>query len=160
MAFNDVVDDAISILVGLSAILVVAEALGFLPEWASRRLARKRLPQTLVVLREMGLDIDRVKRRNIAASLVEHTPTGDLQTRVQEALRSLTLEKAVDIGDTERVRAKSYIDLMGGTTDPATATMFAGHLESFWRRCILNHEADPEFDFVVTPKAGSPILGY
>ncbi|HEV2097457.1 MAG TPA: phosphoribosyltransferase, partial [Stellaceae bacterium] len=160
VTFADFVDRAISILVGLSAILVVAEALGLLPEWASSRLARKRLPQTLAVLREMGLDIDRVKRRNIAASLVEHTPTGDLQTRVREALGPLTLERAVDVGDTERVRAERYIDLMGGTTDPATATIFARHLESFWRRCILDHQADPEFDFIVTPKAGSPILGY
>lgn len=160
MTFNDIVEGAISVLVGFSAILVVAEALGFLPEWASRQLARKRLPQTLGVLREMGLDIEAVKRRNIAASMVEHTPSGDLAPRVKEALRSVTLKKAVQVGDTERVRAEQYIDLMGATTNPDTARIFARHLESFLRRCILEQGVDPQFDFVVTPKAGSPILGY
>jgi adenine/guanine phosphoribosyltransferase-like PRPP-binding protein len=64
------------------------------------------------------------------------------------------------VGGTERVRAEQYIDLMGGTTNPATAEVFARHLESFLRRCILDQEVYPQFDFVVTPKAGSPILGY
>ena len=49
---------------------------------------------------------------------------------------------------------------MGGTTNPVIAAMFARHLASFLRRCIVEQEVDPQFDFVVTPKAGSPILGY
>jgi hypothetical protein len=81
VTFNDIVEGAISVLVGISAILVVAEALGLLPEWVSRQLARKRLPQMLGVLREMGLDIEAVKRRNVAASMVEHTPGVDLAPR-------------------------------------------------------------------------------
>lgn len=78
---------------------------------------------------------------------------------MQHALVPLTIEKAVNIGGTEIVPAKRYIDLMGGTTDPVTAGMFARYLETFWRNCLLASEADP-IDFVVTPKAGSPILGY
>lgn len=161
MTLNDIVAYAISILLGLSGILVVAEALGFLPPWASRWLTRNRLPQTLAVLHEMGLDIDRQKRFNIATSLTEHFDIRELPSRVRSALGPLTIEKAVGIGGTDIVKAERYIDLMGGTTDPRTAAIFARYLETFWRECIRTNEAtDPRIDFVVTPKGGSPILGY
>jgi adenine/guanine phosphoribosyltransferase-like PRPP-binding protein len=48
---------------------------------------------------------------------------------------------------------------MRGTTDPVIAANFARFLETFWRNCLLASQADP-IDFIVTPKAGSPILGY
>jgi orotate phosphoribosyltransferase len=38
--------------------------------------------------------------------------------------------------------------------------MFARYLETFWRDRLLTDEVDPDIQFVVTPKAGSPILGY
>jgi orotate phosphoribosyltransferase len=159
---HEIVVYAISILVGLSGILVVAEALGFLPEWASRRLNRNRLAQTIDVLSEMGLDIDRLRRRNASMLVVEHFQTGEFPMRVQKALEPLTLKKAVGIGAIDVVQAKRYIDLMGGTTNPATAMMFARYLVKFWRDCLLDDEIDIDanIQFVVTPKAGSPILGY
>jgi len=157
---NDIAIYAISAMLALSAVLVVAENLGFLSDRISRWLNRNRLAQTMVLLREMGLDIDRLKRRNVAMSLVEHFQVSELPTRVQKALGPLTIEKAVGIGGTEIVEAKCYIDLMGGTTDPRTAAMFARYLETFWRDRLLADEADPDINFVATPKAGSPILGY
>lgn len=157
---NNIVISAISVLLALSGFLAVAEALGFLPQTVSRWLNRNRLAQTLAVLRELGLDIDRLKRRHIASSLVEHFQISELPMRVQKALEPLTLQKAVGVGGTEIVQAERYIDLMGATTDPRIATMFARYLETFWRNRILADEADPDISFIVTPKAGSPILGY
>ncbi len=151
---------AISALLGISGLLVVAEALGFLPDRVSRWVNRNRLAQTLAVLREMGIDIDRLRRRNVAGSITEHFQISELPERVRAALRPLTIEDAVGIGATDIVRANRFIDLMGGTTAPTTAAMFARYLETFWRDCILTQGADPEIDFVVTPKSGSPILGY
>jgi orotate phosphoribosyltransferase len=150
---------AISVLLGLSGLLVVTEAVGFLPENVSRWLNRNRAAQTIAVLRELGLDTDRLKRRNIAMNITQHFQERDLPARVQEALKPLTIEKAVGVGGIDVVRAERYIDLMGGTTDPQTANMFARYLASFWRARLQADEADPP-DFVVTPKAGSPILGF
>jgi orotate phosphoribosyltransferase len=92
--------------------------------------------------------------------LVEHFQPASLPERVQTNLESLTFKKTVGVGGTEVVQARQYIDLMGGTTNPAVAMMFARYLETFWRDRILASAADPTIDFVVTPKTGSPILGY
>src|SRR5271157_4478369 len=89
---------AISILVSVSAILVVAEAVGLLPAKVSRWLNRNRLDQTIAVLGELGLDIDRLRRRNASMLVVEHFQTGEFPMRLQKALEPLTLKKAVGIG--------------------------------------------------------------
>jgi adenine/guanine phosphoribosyltransferase-like PRPP-binding protein len=156
---NNVVLYAIGLVVAISGLLVVVEAVGFLPDPVSRWLARNRVAQTMTVLREMGLDIERLRRRNSALSAIEHFPFGELPERVRHALVPRTIGKTVGIGGTEIVQAKRYIDLMGGTTDPVIAANFARFLETFWRNCLLASQADP-IDFIVTPKAGSPILGY
>jgi hypothetical protein len=156
---NNVVLYAIGLVVAISGLLVVVEAVGLLPDPVSRWLARNRAAQTMTVLREMGLDIERLRRRNSALSAIEHFPFGELPERVRHALVPRTIGKTVGIGGTEIVQAKRYIDLMGGTTDPVIAANFARFLETFWRNCLLASQADP-IDFIVTPKAGSPILGY
>jgi len=67
----------------------------------------------------------------------------------------------VDVGKTESSAFPEYINLMGATTDPATAVVFAralsSHLRALTRNCKLR---TPKFDFIATPKEGSPILGY
>src|ERR1700751_448945 len=108
----------ISALLAVSGLLVVAEALGFLPRRISLWLNRNRLAQTMALLREMGLDVDRLRRRNASMFVTEHFQISELSGRVQKALEPLTLKRPVGIGGTEIVQAKRYIDLMGGTTNP------------------------------------------
>jgi hypothetical protein len=57
---DNILHSAISVLLAASAILVVAEALGFLPIRVSRWLNKNRLAQTIDILGKMGLDIDRL----------------------------------------------------------------------------------------------------
>ena len=48
-------------------------------------------------------------------------------------------------------------------TDPKYAEQLARHLTSFWRKLLSDNNGtvrNPKFDLVVTPKGGSPILGY
>jgi hypothetical protein len=147
MDINNLVTFMISLLLALSALLLVAEAVGLLPDRVSRWLNRKRLAQTISVLRELGLDIDRVKRGHIAMELVEHFQPASLPERVKTNLESLTFKKTVGVGSTEVVQAHQYIDLMGGTNNPAVATMFSRYPETFWRDRILASAADPTIRF-------------
>ena len=49
---------------------------------------------------------------------------------------------------------------MGASTVPGTAEFFAAMLAQHWRTLAGTKAREPNFDFVVTPKTCSPILGY
>ncbi len=66
------------------------------------------------------------------------------------------------VGTTELASSPSYIDLMGASTNRESAQLFARYLSTHWRRLIdtTTQVQEPSFDFIVTPKLGSPILAY
>src|SRR4051794_13232480 len=68
----------IVVAIGFSGVLAVYEALGFLPLFMSRYINRNRADETIRVLRELGFDVDRIKRRNQLARLGEPVKMDDL----------------------------------------------------------------------------------
>jgi len=154
--------ELIGALLAVSGVLVVLEALGFLPQFMSRYLNRNRLAQTIETLSAMGIDVVALRRRNTAAGLPERADAKTLRERVAGRLPPATVRGPVFIGATEVARSDSYVDLMGATTDPAVAVQFARDLAAHWRSLIEERTAlvDYDVDFIVTPKSGSPFLGY
>ena len=147
-------------LLGLSGLLFVAEALGFLPEPVTRWMNRNRLAQTIAILRAFGVDVDGTRRRNRAAKL-DQTPSATLKARVTAKLERHRVEGPVEVGKTVRLQGANFVDLMGATCNPAIAEAMARDLTAHWRAVITDpaESAVDEFDFVVTPKNGSPLLG-
>lgn len=152
----------IALLLGVSSVLVVMEALGFLPLRMSRRLNRNRLALTLDTLKSMGIDVEAMRRRNTAVGLPEKASTSTLRERILSRFAGITIKGPLQIGATEVAKGDSYVDLMGATTDPAVARQFARDLAAHWRNLVEERRELVEYsvDFVCTPKAGSPFLGY
>ncbi len=162
MTFDNVVIEVIVVLSGLSTVLVVADAVGLLPAFISKWLNRNRAASTMGILKELGIDVDRAKRAYIASQMTEFIDKNKLESTVCSNIDKFKLNGKFQIGSTELVTVGSYVDLMGATTDPHYAKQFARFLSTFWRKIIIDHTMvqNPNFDFVVTPKMGSPILGY
>jgi orotate phosphoribosyltransferase len=150
----------IVVALGLSGVLAVYEALGFLPLFMSRYINRTRADETIRVLRELGFDVEKTRRRNRLAALGRSVRSDDLASRVRAMLKQMTLSGKYRVGQTVRARDEGFVDLMGWSTDPATAGTFARELKAFWRGLIESNAVGDNFDFVATPKTGSPILGY
>jgi orotate phosphoribosyltransferase len=150
----------IVVAIGFSGVLAVYEALGFLPPFMSRYINRNRADETIRVLRELGFDVERIRRRNQLARLGEPVKTDDLANRVRSGLKSLTIKGNLRVGQTVRAKDKGFIDLMGWSTDPSIAGVFARDLKAYWRSLVESDQVAYDFDFVATPKSGSPILGY
>jgi len=68
----------------------------------------------------------------------------------------------VSVGRIRQTELNYYIDLIGHSCNPNIAEAYARLLSSFWVNTIENTESirTPDIDFIVTPKGGSPILGY
>lgn len=152
----------ITLLLGISSVLVIMEALGFLPVKMSRTLNRNRLALTLDTLKAMGIDIDAMKRRNTAVALPEKAAASTLQKRILSRFDAITIEGPLQIGGTEVARGDKYVDLMGASTDPAVARQFARDLAAHWRNLVEERRelVQYDIDFICTPKRGSPFLGY
>jgi orotate phosphoribosyltransferase len=151
----------VNIALCISGLLAVCEILGFLPRRFSAWLTKNRLSQTLEVLKELGIDPDSQRRKNISANTPHFPQTNHLQDQVKLALKSFTLDHSVVVGRTQRVNIPQFIDLMGGTTEPNTALSFARFLCNEWRYAVEQGRAQQiDFDFVAAPKNGSPILAY
>ena len=148
----DNVVNFILILIGsISTILLVLEASGLLPLKFSRLLHKNKLGTTIDVLNELGFDLKEKKKK------LKECLTSDSSFRVQDKLAKITIYEKVEIGKTQNGYIfPNYIDLMGSTTFQRNATDFARELNTFKE----NLDEKLEFDFVVTSKLGSPILGY
>lgn len=159
-SFDGFFGSIVLLLLGLSGLLFVAEALGFLPDCITRWMNRNRLSQTITILEAFGVDVDGVRRRNRAAKL-DQTPSATIATRVQATLDRHKIKGPVAIGRTVRMNGNDFIDLMGASCNPAVARAVARDLTAHWRSVITDPSSNAEdnFDFVVTPKDGSPLLG-
>ena len=147
-------------ILSLSGMLLVAEAVGFLPDWLSRWLARNRLAQTIQILKGFGIDVDDHRKRNRAAAL-DQTPGATAVLRVKNLLAKFKLKGPVGVGRTVRLEAGEYYDLMGASCNPSIARSLARDLAA-QMRVILEERAstlEDRFDFIATPKAGAPLLG-
>lgn len=151
--FNQFILNTIIILSAISTIILVLEALGFLPHSISKYLIKNKLGLTREVLKEIGVPVKEMKEK-IASCLSIET-----KKHLNEKLKLITYDIEIEIGETSRgYYFKNYIDLMGVTTNPSYAKDFAGILKSYiYESSCIDLS---KIDLIVTSKLGSPILGY
>jgi orotate phosphoribosyltransferase len=150
-------------LLSISTIITLADSLGFLPYQLSKWLNRNRIALTIAVLKEFGIDVESYKRRNVANNFLSYFNSDDLENSIKHELSDITIRKEINIviGKASSVQTDQYIDLMGVSVNSEKSELFARYLSTYWNQLLVRHEiSSDEFDFVITPKNGSPILGY
>ena len=158
MDFND----AILWVLGLVTFLSVLEWTGIMPSFISKWLHRNRLAESISILKELGVDVERHKKINISMSVDRGMQGGDLKKSLRKDLKKFVHSGRFTVGRTSSVVENGFLDVMGATVDYKTAELFSKYLTTFWG-CELESNGDvvtPDVDFIVTPKRGSPILGY
>jgi orotate phosphoribosyltransferase len=145
---------------GLSTLFLVMEVTGITLPWISKWINRNRLQETIRLLKELGVDVESQKRINAVARL-EQIPGRDLRERVKRRLEKAKIKHRVTVGQEIAATSMHYIDLMGATSDIALAKVYARDLAALWRSLadLGGAVTHIDIDFIVTPKAGSPLLG-
>jgi len=150
MSNNDLVNTIIIIISSISTITLVLEATGFLPLWCSKYIFRRKFANTIEIFKELGWDIEK-------KSLVDKNIDDIENKTIIEKLKKITIKREVEIGKSTNGNIfPEYIDLMGATTNERNAKDFARELNTHMQKIT----PELQFDFIVTSKLGSPILGY
>lgn len=145
------------VVLAISTLLSVLEWTGLMPRQVSSRLFKNRMRETLEILGEMGVDFKKQRQANFYYNLKSHFSSEDENTKKIKEIINVFLKKGkFSVGKTYQLNIDEFADLMSGSCDPKHAVSIA--------RCLSTHikirNEIPYFDFVATPKNGSPIIGY
>lgn len=157
---TDTLGELVLVLLALSTLLLVAEAVGLLPSRLSKWLARNRLPHTLEILREMGIEPKEVRKAYARSRLRKLVPFTSPPGELEELLQQADLRRGVKVGRTRAVPAETFLDVMGRTTDPRYCKQAARVLATHLRELGETETIDAEFSMVLGLKGGSPLLAY
>ena len=160
LLFTAVINRLVLWILAISGVFLVLDAVGFMPRRLSDKVNRNRLDQTLRLLQQFGVDVDK-HRRAIGVAELENVQGQVLETRVKEKLEKAMINGPVSVGSVVVVSGSKYIDLMGATSDYRIAQSYARDLAALWRRVAGNggDATSSDIRFIATPKTGSPLLG-
>lgn len=154
------INKAILIVLAISTLIQVLNWLGFLPVKLKNKMKLNQAEDTLEVLKYLGVDIEKYRRANSVVGLPVDYPK-DIKKDVERKLKELRLEMKVSVGKRRGTEADYYIDLIGHSCEPKCAESYARLLCTYWVNAVKEGVVkNPTVDFIVTPKGGSPILGY
>lgn len=159
---NSLILNIIILVLGVSSLISILDSIGMLPGKVRDWFKLNRAEDTLKVMEELGVDLKRLKKQNSALLFPKGFEYKTIERTTLSALNEYKIDKHVSVGNSRPTRLTYYYDLIGGTCNPKTAEYYAKILSTFWSEASLDSSIvrDPVFDFIVTPKGGSPILGY
>jgi len=113
--------------------------------------------ETMDILGEMGIDFKKQRKANLYFRLRSHFSSEDENVKkIKEVINNFVKKGKFSVGKTYQLEVEQFADLMSGSCDPNNAIAIA--------RCLSTHikikSEISDFDFVATPKNGSPIIGY
>lgn len=151
------------VILAISTVVSALDFIGFLPMKVKKSLRMSKVQDTIDVLKELGVDIDKYKRSIISTNYPkEYDSEQSIEKAVMKSLNPITIHKKIVVGQNRATQLKSYIDLIGYSCDRKHSKHFSSLLSTYWAYAVKNKSlvVNPDFDYVVTPKGGSPILGY
>lgn len=153
---------AILILLGFSTFIQICDMCGFLPDWIRKKFRINKSMDTLDVLKDFGINTNMYKRKNAVVGIPRDYDRKNIEKNVRKKLKKLKLKYKVSVGRVRKTELNYYIDLIGHSCNPECAEAYARLLTSYWSDIVEStlNVRNPVIDFIVTPKGGSPILGY
>jgi len=143
-------------IIGISSVLGALDATGlinYIPK-LNRLSMEAKVRKTMILLKEFGIDPDENRRLVNSSKILSHDTNS-----VDGLISGCVISKKVSVGKTEAVDVDEYWDVMGDSTNDRKAVLYARMLSSKYKE-LLREGLISDFDFVVTPVNGSPILGY
>ncbi len=155
------IEEIIIIILGISTLIQVCDMCGFLPSKLKKFFILNRSGEMMEVLKEFGIDSGMYRRKNATIGIPRDYNKVTVEKDVERKLKKLVINQKVSVGKVRKTKLSYYIDLIGRTCDEDYAKSYARILSSYWVEKVDDSQVkNPHIDFVVTPKLGSPILGY
>jgi len=158
----DCINQIILFVLGISTLIGILDFVGFLPLKVREWLHLNRSSDTLDVLNKIGVDVNHYQRLIYSFKYPKNKTQAEIEKTVFDSLQKSKINKKVAVGHYVTTLLPYYYDLIGATCNPEAARYYANILSTYWAICLETPGTikDFQFDFIVTPKGGSPILGY
>ncbi len=160
---NTFFGQVVLLVLSVSTLINVVESVGLMPEGISKRLRKNRNSDVIMALKDLGVDFHEERRSRLFKKIYSFLRSEkEFEDRVSGDLRRDTLNGPFLVGQRHEVSIKKFIDVMSAVCNEKKAVVYARYLSTFFYKtvCVDNGFNENEFDFIVTPKSGSPILGY
>lgn len=158
----DLINQCVLLLLAFSTLIGILNFIGMLPPKVQNFFRLNRAEDTIKALTSLGFDLEKYRRIIQANQFPKEFAPKEITKVTRKTLKRYKIKKMISVGRHRRTSVSCYYDLIGGSCKPEVAKYFAKILSTYWSM----HSQDPlkihhaDFDFVVTPKSGSPILGY
>lgn len=159
---SDTINSIILIILSLATLIGILDYIGVWPSKFRRFLRLNKADDVMKVLEEFGVDVKKYKMNNMVLNYPREANENSLKKSTSKSLEKFKINKSVSVGHHRKTELPYYYDIIGATCNYRNAEYFAQLLSTCLSIKIkkLNNKADIYFDFIVTPKNGSPILGY
>lgn len=158
----DLINQVILFILAFSTLIGILDFVGFLPGKLREFLQLNRSNDMIETLKKLGVDVEKQNRLNEYVKYPKDSFKETIEKVTYEMIDKFKINENIAIGHYRTKELTYYIDLIGATCEPQYAVYFARLLSTYWSDTIINTNniKNCRFDFVVTPKGGSPILGY
>ena len=123
-----------------------------------RKIKELRIEHTLEVLDALGIDTKRERTINKLSRITTYfKDQAELEKTVDDICKISTLELTANIGKVNPLTVKRFVNIMGNSVNSGFASQCA-HIIT--QKLEYDKNKIQPFDFICTPKNGSPIIGY
>lgn len=154
-------EDVVLWLLSMSSVVFILSKLGWLPARIDRAINRNQRAEISTALELIGVKEEEVRARFRSLKFQGVHSKDSISNRANVIVKNHESRKKVFVGHTNPAEGDSFVDLMGGSTVPAKAAQMASLLKAH-----IGTSSDvqltniTDFDYVATPKSGSPFIGY
>lgn len=158
----ELINQIILFILAISTLIGILDFVGFLPGNLRNLLHVNRSNDIIETLKKLGVDVEKLNRLNEYVKYPKESTNESIEKVTNDMINKFKIDENIAIGHYRTKELNYYIDLIGATCDHQYAVYFARLLSTYWADAIINTNniKNCKFDFVVTPKGGSPILGY
>lgn len=159
---NSTITQFVLIILSIATLVTVLDYLGWLPPKMRRFLRLNRMQETMDTLKEFGIDTRSYYNATMSLRFPKSNDPADIISCTIKGMKQYLFNEKCAVGHTNRTEIPRYYDIIGAVCSPQKAEQFASWMAQCWGRFSkMNAEKfELGFDFVVTPKGGSPTLGY
>lgn len=129
---SSILHSVVLFILSISTIISILDLVGWMPVKFKKRMIKNRSEETLEVLRNLGIDVDKYKKINASMSFPKDYSEKSLIDVIRKNMDIMIINKSITIGEKRPVMLTKYYDLMGYTCNPYYAEQFARFLSSYW----------------------------
>lgn len=147
-------------ILSVATLITVLESMGFLPVAVSKFVFRHRVREIKSILSDLGVDFREQKKASLAIRIKSYLAGDDAVIKEARKIIDRNIKHgSFQVGKVAALQLNDFVDLMSASCSPQESQAIARCLSTYLRE-NLSQLSRSDFDFIATPKNGSPLIGY